>query len=223
MEATQRATVHGPTFIRLLARLGEADVPPPRQSLSDRLSHWLDWKHAVALATALDASPPDADEGPAVGADAAECARVRAALAQAIAGDAAFAAPGPAEVDFGFFRQRCVTLQQVMEADIALLRNRLRGALAAAGGDAARLAPIDAVMERTLGRHERTALASVPALLGAHFERLRQQAQADTTDAGEASTAWLDTFRNDMQSVLLAELDVRLQPAQALLAALRTR
>lgn len=222
MEATQRATVHGPTFIRLLARLGEADVPPPRQSLSDRLSHWLDWKHAVALATALDAAPDTA--ATPVTADAAECARVRAALAQAIAGDAAFAVPGPGDAaDFAFFRQRCLTMQQVMEADIAHLRGRLRGALAATTGDAAQLAPIDAVMERTLGRHERTLLASVPALLGAHFERLRRDAQTDTSDAGDASVAWLDTFRNDMQAVLLAELDVRLQPAEALLAALRPR
>ncbi|MBN3806694.1 DUF3348 domain-containing protein, partial [Paraburkholderia sp. Ac-20336] len=33
--------------------------------------------------------------------------------------------------------------------------------------------------------------------------------------------AWLDVFRKDMQSVLLAELDVRFQPVEGLLAALR--
>ncbi|RYF59210.1 MAG: DUF3348 family protein, partial [Comamonadaceae bacterium] len=32
---------------------------------------------------------------------------------------------------------------------------------------------------------------------------------------------WLNTFREDMQSVLLAELDIRLHPAQGLMAALR--
>lgn len=34
--------------------------------------------------------------------------------------------------------------------------------------------------------------------------------------------AWLETFRKDMRSVLLAELDVRLQPVEGLLATLRT-
>lgn len=34
---------------------------------------------------------------------------------------------------------------------------------------------------------------------------------------------WLDVFRKDMQSVLLAELDVRFHPIEGLLAALRTR
>jgi hypothetical protein len=38
-----------------------------------------------------------------------------------------------------------------------------------------------------------------------------------------APGAWLDAFRKDMQSVLLAELDIRLQPVEGLLAALRTR
>ncbi|MGY6254289.1 DUF3348 domain-containing protein [Paraburkholderia caledonica] len=55
------------------------------------------------------------------------------------------------------------------------------------------------------------------------------QLQAPALDAAPmpaqavASNAWLDVFRKDMQSVLLAELDVRLQPVEGLLAALRTR
>jgi hypothetical protein len=38
-----------------------------------------------------------------------------------------------------------------------------------------------------------------------------------------APGAWLDVFRKDAQSVLLAELDLRFQPVEGLLAALRTR
>ncbi len=33
--------------------------------------------------------------------------------------------------------------------------------------------------------------------------------------------AWLAVFQNDMQSVLRAELDIRFQPVEGLLAALR--
>jgi hypothetical protein len=33
--------------------------------------------------------------------------------------------------------------------------------------------------------------------------------------------AWLDAFRKDMRSVLLAELDIRFQPVEGLLSALR--
>jgi len=89
---------------------------------------------------------------------------------------------------------------------------------------------VDAAMELALSPREQTLLASVPTLLGEHFERLRQAEQKALADAHDSETtptptpgAWLDGFRKDMQSVLLAELDVRLQPVEGLLAALRTR
>ncbi|MGO4774076.1 DUF3348 family protein, partial [Lysobacter sp. 2RAB21] len=88
---------------------------------------------------------------------------------------------------------------------------------------------VDAVMERALSRRERSLLSVAPVLLAEHFERLRQNARAGSDDArapGEAPAtageAWPDVFRKDMQDVLLAELDVRLQPAEGLLAALAT-
>jgi hypothetical protein len=60
---------------------------------------------------------------------------------------------------------------------------------------------------------------------------MANRADRDATEAPEASEdaapvtpgAWLDVFRKDMQSVLLAELEVRFQPVEGLLAALRTR
>lgn len=78
----------------------------------------------------------------------------------------------------------------------------------------AQLAEVDAVMEAALTPREHALLAKVPELLGQRFEHLRA--------AGHAPSTWLDGFRRDMQSVLLAELDLRFQPVDALLAALRT-
>lgn len=238
MEAPERTTVRGPTFIHLLARLSDTDVPPPRQALSDRLSQWIDWTHAVALSTALDARSAGTDSEAHDSADADECARVRAALTQVIVGDPALRAlaRAPADddadeapVDQAFFRQRCLALQQAMEAGAGRLRERLRDRLAQGPVDMARLATVDAVMERALGRRERALFSIVPVLLGQHFERLREAAReptdADTPDGRRATAndAWLDVFRRDMRNVLLAELDVRLQPAEGLLAALRQR
>ena len=57
---------------------------------------------------------------------------------------------------------------------------------------------------------------TTPTLLGRHFDRLKQ-AKADAP-----GDAWLATFRRDLQDVLLAELDVRFHPIDALLAALRS-
>ena len=115
------------------------------------------------------------------------------------------------------------------------LRGRLRDRLAAASADMAQLAEVDAVMEQTLSPREQRLLASIPGLLGDHFERLRQAAQPAAVDQSSAQHsspqaipahlpgAWLDLFRQDMQNLLLAELDVRFQPVDGLLAALRTR
>ena len=78
-----------------------------------------------------------------------------------------------------------------------------------------------------MDEREFSLLARVPVLLEAHFKRLRQAAQASLAEQagpghtqGAADNTWLKTFHKDMQSVLFAELDIRLQPSQGLLAAL---
>lgn len=231
VQASQRTTVRGPTFIRLLARLTDVGVTQSNPSLSDRLSHWLDWTQAIALSTALDGRPsaPAADGHAFGSAEEDECARMRSALAHAICNDAELAALKQQEAgqggdgvapDYTPFRQRYVAMQRRMQTATGHLRGRLRDMLAGKSPDMARLAEVDAVMERALSPREQTLLASVPTVLGDHFERLRQAA---AQRADNAAGAWLDVFCRDMQSVLLAELDVRFQPVEGLLAALRTR
>ena len=102
--------------------------------------------------------------------------------------------------------------------------------LAGRNPEMTRLAMVDAIMERSLSVRERALMTTIPTLLGAHFERLRKAEQSAQEEAEAAEMpppakpgAWLDTFRKDMRSVLLAELDIRFQPVEGLLAALRTR
>ncbi|PVX86597.1 DUF3348 domain-containing protein [Paraburkholderia unamae] len=260
MLAPQRLALSGPTLVRLLAGLGGAEVPESRLSIADQLSQWLGWTDAIALSTALSAQPPAARAAaapPGASAEQSQSERVRAALTKAITGDGASArrdgrrapiahaaaaqAPADVEPDFADFRQRYLALQQAMETDIGALRIRLRAALAARTPALARLATVDAVMEQALGARERSLLAGVPALLGAHFARLRAAATAQAAQAAGAAEGaeraeataenaapsaphtWLPSFRKDMQSVLLAELEIRFQPVEGLLAALRTR
>lgn len=220
--------------------MGNASAPLPSQSLSARLGQWIDWRHAVALSAALDArpSPPATEDSPHAHGEDGEYARVRAVLVKAIEGDRVFAlaasppgataagettGPEDAPPDYAFFRQRYVALQQVMEAEASHLRGRVRGMAARQAPSLQQLAAMDAVMERALGRHERALLSALPELLGKHFERLRHTAHdsPEGTSAARPATAWLDLFLKDMQRLLLAELDIRLQPAEGLLAALR--
>lgn len=225
MEASQRAPVRGPTFIRLLARLIDVDVAPPQPTPSDRLSQWIDWTRAVALSRALDGNPPVPDTAWDVfgSEEDASCASTRAALANTIASGSPMANPGapgevsgaPGAVDYTAFHQHYLAMQRAMQTATGKLRGQLRDRLSGTSAEMARLAEVDAMMEGVLSPREHKLLAAVPVLLGEHFERLRQAAQDN------APTAWLEAFRRDMQGVLLAELDLRFLPIEALLAALR--
>ncbi|MGN4154928.1 DUF3348 domain-containing protein [Burkholderia gladioli] len=300
----QRSSLHAPALVRILTRLGGTDVQRTAQPLADRLSQWVAWTDAIALSSVL-AAPAQVVAG-LRGNGEDEAARglsLRSSLSKAIANDAllaparqlrrggAFAPaqlarpPEPAETDadFALYRQCCLSLQQKMESEIGDLRARLRPRLAAQSPALAKLAALDATMERALAARERSLFGAVPGLLGAYFERLRADAKAARAEAegeatdgngnGEAAQAgsggndsdndggsgpvngpaatpaaaplpqaadvapplrarlaqasapdsWLDTFRKDMQSVLLAELDLRFQPVGGLLAALRAR
>ena len=226
---SRRTDITGPALVRLLSRLTNVDAPEPRQAFADRLSQWLGWTDAISLSAALNGSPAAAQltRAPA-SAEEAEFTRVRSALVKAIAEDsilapgkgrghprgAAQAAPAEAPVaDFAPYRLRYQDRQQAMDAGIGPLRERLRARLAARSPAMARLAAVDAVMERALGEQERKLLAGVPALLEKRFEHLRRGA--------DQAAGWQDAFGRDMQGVLLAELDIRFQPIEGLLDALR--
>jgi hypothetical protein len=245
VQVLQRTALSGPALIRLLARLTDLDVAESSQSLADRLSQWLGWTDAIALSTALNGHSPVVGSGARTvsSAEEKECVRVRTSLANAIASDSTFAparhrrasahtpheiTPKEAPIDYTVFRQSYLSMQQAMETGIGNLRNNLRAMLAARTPAMARLAVVDAVMERALSPREHALLGAVPDLLGRYFERLRQadqDARASVEAAGDTPVitpgTWLEVFRKDAQSVLLAELEVRFQPAEGLLAALR--
>ncbi len=230
MDPTFRTPFGGPTFLRLLAHVVDDALPAGSPAPADRLGQWLDWTRAVALSKVLDARTPEAAPPAQVveGDDAATVAQARATLLASIAAAPELAIPpppgeaaspdagAPPEPANGFapFRQRHLALQRSMQGAAGRLRGELRDRLAQRSADMARLAEVDAVMEGALGPREHALLAAVPALLERHFERLH-------ASANTPSHAWLDGFRRDMQGVLVAELDVRFQPVEGLLAALR--
>jgi hypothetical protein len=245
VQVSRRAGVTGSALIRLLARLTDTGVPESKQAFADRLSQWVRWTDAISLSAALNGSPATALNGARASesAEEGECTRARTALVNAIVEDSAFTAdkgrghlhaptrgaPLGTTADFSPYRRRYLAKQQAMEASIGPLRARLRARLAATSSAMARLAAVDVVMEQVLGAHEHRLLSTVPVLLERRFERLRQADQAtlgdtqapDKPDSGVQPGGWLDVFCGDMQGVLLAELDIRLQPVEGLLEALR--
>lgn len=223
---SQSLPVAGPVFVRQLAQLagggaGAGHGPP----LATTLAQWIDWHRAVTLAGALDGRLPD----PAVSTPdpgiAADCARHHALLREAIHADPALAprhgaaaAADPdaaADADFAPLRARYLGHQRTMLATTGRLRGQLRDLLGAIPR-LARLGAVDAALEQALAPREHALLGGLPDLLARRFDHLREQsAAADAPDH-----AWLDRFRFELRNLLLAELDLRFSPIQALLAAL---
>jgi hypothetical protein len=240
-QASRRPPISGSAFIRALAALNVDDAPhaaPTDAAFADRLCRWFSWTDAIALSAVLNSPAPQPTEGVKPATEAAtrrEHERVRSALAQAIPDSAAtMALPSrllkrtatePAEAtidttgDFSPHRLRYTTRQQAMEAGIAPLRRKVRAALSAASPAMAQLAAMDAVMEQVLGTQERTLLASVPRRLEQHFKRLHRAHLG--APEGTPPGAWLARFEHDLQALLRAELDFRLQPVEGMLDALR--
>jgi hypothetical protein len=225
-------------LVRQLSRLTATPAPAPKQGFAEALSQWLGWTDAISLSGALNTAPastPAPVSAPLSALSAAEdVERIKAGLTKAIA--EACAAPGtvargsrrpptlPADPapdsppDYAPYRQRYQAMQQAMEERIEPLRQRLRAQLGAASPAGARLAAVDAVMEQVLAPREQLLLHGIASQrLEKRFDSLRPHCDDDAVTG-----PWLDTFRQDMHAVLLAELDTRLQPVEGLLAALRS-
>lgn len=212
VQVSRRSGISGSTLVRWLARLTDADAPESKQAFSDRLSQWVGWTDAISLSAALNSVPAPtslASRSPSHTEDA-QAERVKTAQTAAIAEDMRSASKDTA-AEFSAYRRRYLARQQAMVASIGPLRGRLRETLATRSPAMARLAAVDAVMEQVLGAQEHRLLATVPGLLEKHFKRLRDAKAPDD-----------HAFAKDMHSVLLAELDIRFQPVEALLEALRT-
>lgn len=207
-------------LVRVLSDLAVKDAPGSKQSFGERLGQWLDFNDALSLFAALNGAaaqvPEPAPGKPSTGSEAARkaLARVRAALVDLIGG-AGVPAPEEGKADFEPYHRYCLARQRDMGANIGPLRASVRAALGRRSAALGRLAAVDAVMEQALAARERELLAKVPALLATRFDALREAHLAGTQPDG-----WLAAFCREMQTVLLAELDLRLQPVEALIAAL---
>ncbi|GGK14411.1 DUF3348 family protein [Luteimonas terricola] len=243
------APVPGASLARLLARLTGLHATPPTHSAADRLGDWLDWQRAVALSRVLDDAPASVPGADVAGTDAGAATatgspddadariaddyrRRRAALEDAITDDARDwtlpLRPRPAETGTGAAAgaaavlRHCQGLQRDMQAATGRLRGDLRERLAQGPAGHARLAGIDAAMEGLLAPREHALLAPVVPALVARFERLHALHGAVERSSAAGSGAWRASFRSEARQVLLAELDLRFQPIEALLAALRS-
>jgi len=216
-----RSTFGSSSLVRQLAAWAPADAEAPGMDVAERLSLWLNAFDAIGLQRAQQAirqirtaAPAAADALP-VSAEglAADLQRVRATLHGAIAQDPRALAISPE--GFKPWQQRHLELQRQMEQMIQPLREHVRQALSRVSPQLRQVAALDAVLAQVLAAREQVLLPTVPALLERRFAQCRGAAP----DA--AAPDWLEDFANEWRQALRAELDLRLQPVQGLIEALR--
>ncbi|WP_409482663.1 DUF3348 domain-containing protein [Noviherbaspirillum sp. ST 5-3] len=130
---------------------------------------------------------------------------------------------------YATYRRFYESHQRDMESSVQPLRTNIRASLAKASPRLKKLAELDATLERVLRDRESKLMSKIPVLLKKHFEQLFKAHQQKLVDAQQADNpvgwtqpgAWLARFCNDMQMLLLAEVELRLQPAMGLIEAFR--
>jgi hypothetical protein len=243
-----RTQLHSSSLIRILADLAVVDAGEPGHVFAEKLGRWLNLHESIALHAVHNTSAASPAMAPCAASSAApsaideKLARTRASLENAITGRGAPSAshtridwptpqadePLDTPTAYEPYRRYYQSHQRAMAESIQPLRMQARQALAQASPALKQLADLDAVFDSLLSERESKLLATVPLLLKRRFEQLRQAhqptpiapAHADTPAMRLPAPSWLAGFGHELQTVLLAELDVRLQPALGLMEAL---
>lgn len=211
-KAAVRPALLGPPIIRALSRIDPTLAVSAAPQLPVALSQWVDWNRAVTLAAALDGRPdppgdaPREEDAPLAEEHASARLRLQDAI-ETLLQDLSTTPVTPASL-----QKAVVAMQRSTQASAGRLRGRAREALAQRGNDHARLAGLDAVMEQTLSPREARLLERLPA-------------RALARSGEDAGNGWPDGLPQALQmqvrALLLADLDLRFQPVEGLLAALR--
>ncbi len=234
-------------LVRLLSDWASVEVEALSQDFSERLGGWLGVFDAITLHAAhqaINSVDEKKSTDPLLAGTFAledEFHRARTALVKAIMASGVSPASGervrsPAnqpvaatEADAGYapYHQRYLDQQRHMALRIDALRTHVRQAITKVSTQLGQLASFDAVMDQMLGGREQKLLSTVPVLLERRFEHLHKAHQLglgaakrqDDPALWRKPDGWLDVFSKELQEVLLAELEVRLQPVVGLIEA----
>jgi hypothetical protein len=247
--ALPRANFHSSKLIRCLADLAIVDAVEPGNAFAEKLGLWIHFTDAITLSAVHNDSiaipskiQPEAQFVTRVAAGV-EFDRIQASLINSImkscspnSGKTHIQLPTPKlelPMDFATayapYRRFYEAHQRDMEFCIQPLRVNVREALAKASPRLKKLADLDATLEKILRDRESKLLSKVPVLLKKRFEQLFKAHQQTLVDAQQADNpagwteagGWLARFCNDMQMLLLAEMELRLQPTMGLIEAFK--
>jgi len=244
-----RTNFHSSKLIRCLVDLAIADTADAGNAFAEQLGQWIHFADAINLSAVHNdstANPRKIQPEARVVALAGACAefdRIRALLADSIRKSCSVN-PGRTHIKlpepilelpldltaaYAGYRRFYEAHQRDMELGIQPLRVNVRDAVAKASPRLRKLAELDAAFEKILRDRESKSLAKVSVLLKKRFEQLFKEHQQKLAETQQADNpvrwtqvgGWLARFRNDMQMLLLAELELRLQPTMGLIEAFK--
>ena len=246
-----RTNFHSSELIRCLTDLAIVDSAEPENAFAEKLGLWIHFTDAIALSAvhgegiaSSSNKQPQARyitrTDPVIEFD-----QIQAFLVNSIrkscapgSGKAHITLPTPKlelpiELAAAYvpYRRFYESHQRDMELSIQPLRVNVREALAQASPSLRKLAELDAALEKILRDREAKLLPKLPVLLKKRFEHLfkaHQQMLVDTQQADDPANwtqaeGWLARFCNDMQMLLLAEVELRLQPTVGLIEAFNSK
>ena len=244
-----RTNFHSSKLIRCLNDLAIVDAVEAGNAFAEKLGLWIHFADAIALSAVHSDSMAKVPKMQP-GAQSAACAtagvefeRIQAFLVNSVMrsfspklGRTHITLPAPelelpVKITTAYtpYRRFYETHQRDMELSISPLRVNVREALAKTSPRLRKLADLDAMLEKILRERESKLLGRVPVLLKKRFEQLFKEHQQKLVDTQQADNpagwtqagGWLARFCNDMQMLLLAEVELRLQPTMGLIEAFK--
>jgi hypothetical protein len=221
--------------MRALADLDTVDATGSGSAFAEKLSHWVSFTDAIALSAVHQSATANAPIAPGkstlTNSPVPEelnqaLAKVRASVLESITDNSAATGsrahsrlpepqtelPAVPASAYEPYRRYYAAHQRTMETCLGPLRATVRTVLTRTSAGLKQLADLDAALDAILSERESKLLAKIPSLMQRRYMHLRPLEFPQ-------NKAWQVRFGKELQSVLMAELDLRLQPTVGLIEA----
>ena len=234
----KRPKLHSSRLLHVLADLSLADTAGSSVAFAEKLALWVDFTHAIKLSGLLNTHAAAAAIAPKRSSGGSESLvqtlnKVRNSLenlitqgcspkvfkAQVELHSPSLELSDAPPTTYEPYRRYYMSLQRDMETSVHALHLRVREALVKASPNLKKLVALDTTFEGILAEREGKWLAKMPVMLEKQFGTLLAQNTSTETNDWLKPGHWLHQFSQNFQTLLLAELDLRLQSTLGLVEA----
>lgn len=217
------AGVSQPRLLQLLAQAGVSLADGPLPCCGERLGRLFGLSDTLVLdsAIAFRTRHPGMNQGPMFERIIQDLATTRTALVRKISTYGDDIEPTD-NVDFELYLNSWLTLQRRVVAASRQLRDKTRKAMKDHNQNLARLAELDSTFDHAMAGYTSQCFSHISKVLEQRFHALfpTEQTTSDPFhETGRAPDDGLHRYCEEAQNLLLAELDVRLEPVLGLLEA----